>query len=435
MQIMIVRKIKENELMESRNISSLCFNWSNDTEGKDIEALINEIKVNPASKGDAYYLDIWVALTDEEEMMSCINVIPYEVTFDENKLKMAGIGNVCTYPQHRRKGAVRECFRYALKEMYERGNSFSFLYPFSEKFYGNFGYSPFSASTLWSFDLKAIPNSRYDGAFHLYHCDGNYTGFDTAYQLYAEKYNMMVHRDSYDWDILKSANPFKGNRSAYLYTDNTNKACGYIIFEGLRVNDQGILDCKEIVFDSFQTLKAIMSFVKTFSADYLKIQFAAPASLNLDYFCEDFSQSPSSRSFKQNGMVRVVNVKDVLSHAIFKGSGELKLLIHDSYIIENQKIFDIIYKDGHAVNIRETNFSESTQDQKSFSENLSTSDTTLVNHENVDIEMTINQFSAAIVGKYDVSDFDYQEGITLFCNKDNAAELFYRKPCWINNYF
>jgi predicted acetyltransferase len=276
-----------------------------------------------------------------------------------------------------------------------------------------------------------IPDYRYSGSFHLYRADGNYKDFEVAYQAFAENYNTMVHRDSYDWGILKAANPFKGDRSAYLYKDSTGKPCGYLIFDHLQENDKLILDCKELIFDSFLTLKAIMSFVKTFSADYSKFQFTAPSSLNLDYFCEDYAKSATGRTLLQNGMVRVVNVMQVLKQAIYKGSGEIKLLIYDSYLNENEKIYHIVYKNGIAIQITDTPVPASFYNKESLGTSLS-GEATLVNP---DIEMTINQFSAAIVGKYNVTDFDYQEGITLYCSKEKASDLFYRKPCWIHNYF
>jgi predicted acetyltransferase len=421
---MIIRKIKETELMEARNISSLCFNWSHDTTNKDLADYIKETKENPGSKSDAYFLDTWAAFNDSDEMMSCISVMPYDVTFDDYVLKMAGIGGVCTYPEHRRKGAVRECFHNAFEEMYHNGVSFSYLYAFSEKFYGNFGYIRSSASMLWTFDLKTIPDYRFDGSFHLYRADGNYKEFDMVYQEYAKKYNMMVHRDKYDWDTLKDANPFKGNRSAHLYKDKSGKPRGYMIYEKLYENNHIILDCKELIFDSFTTLKALMSFAKTFSADYDQVAFRAPSCLSLDYFCDDYSQSSSSRHMKQNGMVRVINVEEVLKHAKYKGNGEIKLFIKDTFLPVNNRIYTVTYNDGKATFVKSSDIIDPKSDLSSFLQN-----------EKIDMEMTINQFSSAIVGNYDVSDFEYQDGITLYCSKEKAATIFYSKPCWINNFF
>ncbi|QHQ60993.1 GNAT family N-acetyltransferase [Anaerocolumna sedimenticola] len=363
-------------------------------------------------------------------MMSCLSVLPYEVFFDGNQLKMAGIGGVCTYPQHRRKGAVREMFREVLKDMYKRGISFSYLYPFSEKFYMNFGYIPSSQSIRWNFNLNTIPNNYYDGTFHLYRGDGNYSEFETAYKTFAEKYNMMVNRDSYDWEVLKSSNPFKGSRQAYLYKDKAGIPKGYFVFDKLNEPNQIILDCKEMVYDNFTTLKAIMSFVKTFSADYNTVQFNAPRCLSLEYFCEDYSQSKSSRSIRQNGMVRVINVKEVLNHAIFKDSGEMSIKITDSFINQNNGVFHVVYRDGRT---KEITFEET--GSPGIKEVLPDTSASAKEPMDVDMEMTINQFSAVLVGCYDVTDLDYLEGITLYCNKEKAADFIYKKPCWINNFF
>ncbi len=429
---MIIRRINENELMEARNISSLSFGWVHDTKGSTVEEYLRQIKENPPSKSDAFFLDTYAAFTDEGEMMSCLSVIPYEVTFDDSRLKMSGIGGVCSYPQHRRKGAVRELFRNALADMYERGVSFSYLYPFSEKFYGNLGYAPSSACTRWSFDLNTIPGTFYDGTFHLYRGDGNYSEFESVYQSFAQKYNMMVHRDSYDWDVLKNANPFKGKRQAYLYKDIDGKPGGYFIFEKSEEQDQNIMDCKEMIFDSFKTLKAIMSFVKSFSSHYDKIVFNAPRCLSLEYFCTDYSQSGSSRSIRQNGMVRVIHVEEVLKHAIYRGDGELSIHILDSCLENNNKVFHVVHSNGKAKEVTSSDAPSSgpvTADKENNTAVFSGYSG------KIDIEITINQFSAAITGNYDVTDLDYLEGVTLNCSKKKAAGLIFKKPCWINNHF
>ena len=429
---MIIRKIKETELIEAEKISSLCFNWSHDTEGKTAEEYIKSIKENPHSKYHAYFTDAFAAFTDEGEMMSCLSVLPYEVFFDGNRLKMAGIGSVCTYPQHRRKGAVRELFRQALKDMYECGISFSYLYPFSEKFYGNFGYTPSSQSIRWNFTLLTIPDYHYDGSFHLYRGDGNYSEYEIAYRTFAENYNMMVNRDSYDWEVLKSANPFKGSRQAYLYKDKAGNPKGYLVFDKLNEPNQIILDCKEIVYDSFTVLKAIMSFVKTFSADYDTVQFNAPRNLSLEYFCEDYSQSKSSRSILQNGMVRVINVNEVLKHSLYKGSGRMSIKVKDSFINQNNGVFHVVYREGRA---EEITFDEAGHDSTGIKGIIPDISASAKKSMDVDIAMTINQFSAAATGYYDVDDLNYLEGIILNCPEEKAADFIFKKPSWINNFF
>jgi predicted acetyltransferase len=315
--------------------------------------------------------------------------------------------------------------------MYTREIIFSYLYPFSEKFYSNYGYGPSSSSIRWSFDLATIPAFSYEGTFHLYRGEGSYSDYEQVYLEFARKYNMMVHRDNFDWSVLKNANPFKGKRQAYLYKDCEGNPRGYFIFEKSEEQEQPVMDCKEIIFDSFITLKTIMSFIKSFSSHYNKVAFHAPRSLSLEYFCSDYSQSASKRQILQNGMVRVINAAKVLEQATYRGDGELCIQLLDTYLENNNKVFHIIYYNGKAEKI--TAYDAASFPFSDTLENTST-DTSLGKKE-ADIVMTINQFSAAIVGNYDVTDLDYQEGVTLNCSKEKAAQLIYKKPNWINNFF
>lgn len=155
---MIIRKIRESELLEAHRISALSFHWSLDDKGKSPEEFAREARQNPQDKLVAAGTDIWAAFTDGDEMMATMGILPYRIAFDGHQAAMAGVGSVCTYPHHRRKGAVKGMFSSALNDLYDRKVPFSYLYPFSEQFYGSFGYHRSCASILWDFDLKSIPD-------------------------------------------------------------------------------------------------------------------------------------------------------------------------------------------------------------------------------------------------------------------------------------
>ncbi len=419
---MIVRKIREAELLESHRISALSFHWSLDAQGKSPEEYAKAVRENPHSKGDAAVTDIWAAFTDENEMMSSICVLPYQVAFDGHQASMAGIGGVCTYPQHRRKGAVKAIFSHFLSELHEKGVLFSYLYPFSEQFYGSFGYHRSCASNLWDFDLKTIPDQKWPGTFHLYRPGETFEDFKTAYQAFAPKWNMMVERDDLDWNVVKNADPFKGESHALLYMDETGKPAGYFVFEK-RTGDKGrrVLNCKEVVFDSFSTLKALMAFAKTFSADYEGISFSMPSSLNLNHFCLDHPQSETTRQVEMNGMARVVHVLEVLRLAKYQGSGNIALYLHDDFLLKNNGLYRIAFENDRAKEIAFTPLSPAPFGQAAV--------------HGADIEMTVNVFSAAILGNYSAADFEYMDGVKIYAKQEMARRVFYAKPCWINNYF
>jgi len=419
---MIVRKIREVELLESHRISALSFHWSLDSQGKSPEDYAKAARENPHSKSNSSVTDTWAAYTNENEMMSSICVLPYQVVFDGHQAAMAGIGAVCTYPQHRRKGAVKAIFSCVLTGLHEKKVPFSYLYPFSEQFYGSFGYHRSCASILWDFDLKTIPDLKWPGTFHLYQPGEAFEDFKAAYQAFASKRNMMVVRDDLDWNAVKNADPFKGESHAFLYRNEKGYPTGYLVFEK-RIGDKGrqILGCKEVAFDGFHTLKALMAFAKTFAADYEGISFFMPSSLDLSYLCQDFPQSETTRQVKMNGMVRVVHAEEALRLAKYVGSGNLALYLHDDFLPMNNGLYHIVFEDGKATEIAFTPLSPATFGQ--------------TNIQNMDVEMTVNVFSAAILGNYNTGDFEYMDGVKFYTNQETANRVFYLKPCWINNYF
>ncbi|MFA5659170.1 MAG: hypothetical protein WC900_07785, partial [Oscillospiraceae bacterium] len=52
-----------------------------------------------------------------------------------------------------------------------------------------------------------------------------------------------------------------------------------------------------------------------------------------------------------------------------------------------------------------------------------------------DVEMTINMFSAAIIGAYTLDDFYYTDEAAWFCDNELFEKVFYKKPHMIMNKF
>ena len=86
---------------------------------------------SPKSREDDTPLNKYAAFEDDDKtMMSCLSVNSYEMNFDGNLTKMAGIGGVSSLPQYRRRGGIRGCFEKMLADLYEENIDFSYLYFF-----------------------------------------------------------------------------------------------------------------------------------------------------------------------------------------------------------------------------------------------------------------------------------------------------------------
>lgn len=409
---MLIRKIKKEEIAETMKLSSICFEYPFSVGEYSEEAYIEHLLETSKDKGVLYWKERFGAFSEEGELMSCLSLIPFDFFYENTAVKGIGIGNVCTYPHHRKKGAVRKIYEKILPYMYENGNTFSYLYPFSESFYGQFGYHRLSNSVCCRFDLNSIPAAKITGTFHLFGNGASEEDFFTAYENFAKPLNLMVQRDSYDWSVLYDAKGPFNNNYAYLYKDEQGTPRGYLIFKKAVLDSVPLLNCRELVFDSFETLCALFSFAKSYGADFKQIRFHAPAACHLEHFCNDFATSNSTMSIANNGMVRVVSVEKVLRLSSYRGDGSLAIAVSDPHIEQNNGTFHIKYQNGKLTDlVFESSFS------------------------NADISMPINLFSAAITGSYSCDDFSFLDGITIHTDAKRLQSVFYKKPSFINNYF
>lgn len=399
---MDIRPIKEEELLEAKKLSSICFEYPFQP---------NKEEQKPLSKGEIYWEQIYGAFDEENHLMSCLNVIPYEFYFDGSSVKGTGIGNVVTYPHHRKKGAVKGIFQTVLPVMYQNKIAFSYLYPFSESFYRKFGYERSCSPIGCNLDLRMIPSHPYDGSFHLHEDDSDFECFQKAYEAFASSLNLMVKRDCHDWDFLNDAKASYNNNYAYLYKNAQNEPAGYIIFKRQLEHGEPILNCRELVFDCFETLKAIMSFMSTYASDYKRIHFYSPSCYSFEDFCTDFSQSSSYLTIGSNGMVRAVHVPTILKEAAYQGTGQVSVLITDNQIPENNGVFTVQFQEGKATAVQ--------KEQK----------------EDFDIALPISLFSSAIVGNYTTEQLLMKEDAIIHSTTKKIEPVFYKKKNWINNYF
>ncbi|MFT3983336.1 MAG: GNAT family N-acetyltransferase, partial [Lachnospiraceae bacterium] len=216
---MKIRHLTKADKTAAMKLSSLCFDYPYDTNGKTEEEYFEYLINHPQEKLHAHPEYEVGAFTDDGELMAATAAIPFTFYFDGSTYSGNGIGNVSTYPQHRRKGAIRAIFMNILKESYESGQTFSYLYPFSEAFYGAFGYRRTDNSILHTYSLQVLPDYRSTGSFSIKQGSEVPEDYKTAYFAFAKKFNMMVKRDDLDWKNLTEAKGSENNNYAYLYRD------------------------------------------------------------------------------------------------------------------------------------------------------------------------------------------------------------------------
>ena len=76
----------------------------------------------------------------EGQLVGSLVLYPFHAYVRGQQLPVIGIGSVAVSPEHRRRGVGEACLRAALRELRQRGQHLSMLYPFRSSYYRHLGY-------------------------------------------------------------------------------------------------------------------------------------------------------------------------------------------------------------------------------------------------------------------------------------------------------
>ncbi|MBR2696971.1 MAG: sterol carrier protein domain-containing protein, partial [Clostridia bacterium] len=154
----------------------------------------------------------------------------------------------------------------------------------------------------------------------------------------------------------------------------------------------------------------LLALLMRLSADHSHATLCLPADVDLRGVLPEWSFGNVERAVEQRGMVRAVNVEGLLRVARARGEGCLRVAVADPLLPENNGCFEVAFAPGRPNIVRRV-------------------------ADSPDIVLTIQDFSRLIVGCCDAADPDWLPDVRLSCAPERAAQLFYRKPTFISQYF
>lgn len=405
---MIVRKIKPGEVKRTNELFSIAF-----------EIPYQEPSGAP-SRENAYQLEKYAAFEDDNETMtSCLSAVPFQMNFDGSVFQMTGIGGVSSLPHCRRNGGIRGCFQMMLPELYAKGVTFSYLYPFSTSYYRKFGYEQAGMCWLYEWDLSQIPFSDKQGTSVLVdqsNAKKLLPDIKKLYQQWQDEYNGMTLQEVWDYEFVTRADPYTKQEFTYLYRNHNGEAAGYMTFHKEVTAHGQKLVCSRFVFRGMDGFKGLLMLAKAFASDHLSISFRVPESLRIEPLIKEWSLGAVKRTPVVLGMIRVIRVEQVLKKARYRGDGFIALRIHDAWIPENDAIFHVEFRNGKAVKVQKIHHL----------------------YAEVDATMDIHLFSQLIYGCLDACALDFCEDVCLGSSPDvreRLQKVFYHKPYYIMDYF
>ncbi|SET84672.1 Predicted acetyltransferase [Oceanobacillus limi] len=256
-----------------------------------------------------------------------LHLIPLACTINGKEFKMGGISAVATWPEHRRKGMVKDLISHALSYMKENGQVISYLHPFSVPFYRQYGWELSFNEKTYSIPIEKF-NKNWQGKGYVRRISKNYQLLQAIYQDYAYRYSGTLIRDEKWWEqrILND----ESTHIAVAY-DEHNNPDGYILFE---VKEKEFIVI-EMVYRSLNGRNLLHQFIANHDSMVKKVEMVVPENDALPLLLEepDFEQK-----IEPYFMARIVNVSQFLKQYPFQNttsSNQVTLQVEDDFLPEN----------------------------------------------------------------------------------------------------
>lgn len=360
-------------------------------------------------EGGEKHLTARGAFSDDGKLMAGMDLIPFTQQFDGHWVGMGGIGGVCTKPEYRRHGHIRELFRLVFDEMYRRGDVFSFLYPFSIAYYRQYGYEAAGAVHQYTMPLSTLRCHKLRGSSEQFLSElygdeaGDPAPFVEVYEAWSAAHNLAVERTGATWRKLLETDPANAKSRAYLLRDAQGKPAAYVMF---RVEGD-ILHVTDAAWAEPRGLADIAGFLSGLAGNLRHIVWRLPAYLSPDILFPEWLTPPVERHTM--GMNRVINAQKALE--LMKKPGidaSVTLRIQDSWIPANDALFQVSLCDDTVKKLPEAK---------------------------ADMELSIAALSQLITGYADMTQVVYRTDVTVNGHAGLLRLLFPLKPVMLADHF
>ncbi len=340
---MKIRAIKPEERILTEKIESVAFLFKRDF------SVTGDIGKGSEETSEAYKTGR-AAFDENGKMCSCLQLMPFEVTFDGSSVLMGGIGGVASLPEEREKSSIRGIFEYSMKEMYDIGYIFSYLYPFSPSFYRKFGYELNMNTVIYSIPISDFRQFNQTGKLEMYTEGMDASGIKSVYEGYIRDKNLAVIRTDKLWKRFLEKDPYKDNVFLYIWHDRNGEARSYIKFSIDAVpGSKSNMAVNELVWLDCESFTGIFAFIGRLTAQMERMIWKAPSHVNLlPLFPEPFDIKQELRT---NGMNRIVNVEKALGlMSMPEGAGEVVIGVEDNFFPVNSGSYRLEWDNGrHSV--------------------------------------------------------------------------------------
>ncbi|MBY0358709.1 MAG: GNAT family N-acetyltransferase [Candidatus Obscuribacterales bacterium] len=251
--------------------------------------------IQSASDYAKKHLSLLLTAYDKDKVAAVAGILDFDLHFAGQWTKTGGIAGVATHPSYRRQGLTRRLLEAALKELYNNRVPLATLWPFSYRFYENFGWSVSDVQYKIEQNIASLPQTGKASNYQEIPAE-NHSQVHALHDAWCEKWNLSMRRAKKRWSMLLS----KPGASWLLLKHQA----GYMLIN-LRDADQGTLIIREWCYLSQEAFADGLAWLAQMDSQFKKVRFLAAETDSL--FSMGIPHSPAEIIMQPGMMSRVVH--------------------------------------------------------------------------------------------------------------------------------
>ena len=286
---------------------------------------------------------------DGDTLVSQVAVYPMKIKVFSKTYDLGGLTGVGTYPEYANQGLMHKLLEQALKNMRNKGQYITYLFPYSIPYYRQKGWEIISDKISYEIQDYQLPKSRQVvGDVRRVETDSQELKY--TYEKYAKRTHGAILRDELAWNEYWLWD--SDDVMAAIYYNEDNEPDGYVIY--WLADD--VFHVKDMIFISEAARTGLWNFISAHLSMIDKVVGSTYTDEPLAFLLEDASITETISPYY---MARIVDFSAFIAKFPFKPhpvEREWKFLLSDPIMECNRGVFHLkIDKDGkgEAVKISE----------------------------------------------------------------------------------
>ena len=245
---------------------------------------------------------------DGDKLISQVAVYPMKVRIFNRTYDMGGLTGVGTYPEYANQGLMHKLLYQALKNMKEKKQSISYLYPYSIPYYRRKGWEIVSDKITYEIKDYQLPkNKQVSGEVERVDVEGEEV--KKTYERFAYQTHGALIRDDLAWNEYWLWD--SDDLMAAIYYNDKNEPDGYVFYW---IKDE-VFYIKDMIFINEEARTGLWNFI---SAHFSMINKVVGDTYTDEPLAFLFEDADIKESISPYFMARIVDLEEFIRQYPFK---------------------------------------------------------------------------------------------------------------------